>query len=335
MDIMQNPIALPDNLYLESTNRCNLRCRTCVQHRGMPEPSHDISLKEAEQIGAAFPALKRVVLHGIGEPLLNKHLPALVHFFKSKGAYVLFNSNALLLNRRTAEQLLQSGLDELRTSLDAGSASTYARVRDSRKYSRAIRNIETLIQLRNKNGQSTPKVSAWMVATRENIHDLPQLIELASRIGVAEVYLQRLVYPLDGPGCGLATQRQTIVDPPADIQRLIDSSLQLSRRLNVTLNASGLDTPARSLLGAPKSEAPWRHCLRPWEVAYITAGGNVLPCCIAPFSTLDYEALILGNVFAQNFAAIWQGEKFRRFRAAHQSLSPAPCCRGCGVAWSL
>ncbi len=330
-----NPLALPDSLYLESTNRCNLRCRTCVQQRGMPEPAHDVSLEEAEQIGAAFPSLKRVVLHGIGEPLLNKQLPALVHFFKSKGAYVLFNSNVLLLNRRTAERLLQSGLDELRASLDAGSASTYAHVRNSPNYSRAIRNIETLTQLRSKNGRSRLKVSAWMVATRENIHDLPQLIELAARIGVAEVYLQRLVYPLDGPGCGLAAPQQTLVNPPADVQRLIDTSLQLSRRLDVTLNASGLDTPARSLSGAPESEAPWRRCRRPWEVAYITAGGNVLPCCIAPFSTLDYPSLILGNVFAQNFAAIWQGATFRRFRAAHQSLSPAPCCRGCGVAWSL
>ena len=39
-----------------------------------------------------------------------------------------------------------------------------------------------------------------MVGTKENLGDLPALILLASRVGIDEVYLQRLVYPLDGQG---------------------------------------------------------------------------------------------------------------------------------------
>jgi radical SAM protein with 4Fe4S-binding SPASM domain len=68
---------------------------------------------------------------------------------------------------------------------------------------------------------------------------------------------------------------------------------------------------------------------------YITAWGNVLPCCIAPFATADYASLIMGNVFDSSLDDIWTGERYTRFREAHLSASPPHCCRGCGVLWSL
>ena len=39
---------------------------------------------------------------------------------------------------------------------------------------------------------------------------------------------------------------------------------------------------------------------------YITANGNVLPCCISPFVERDYDSLILGNAFEQPLSEIWK-----------------------------
>ena len=65
---------LPKCLYLEATNRCNLRCRTCIIYRGGWEPERDIVLEELIMISEQLPDLERAVLHGIGEPLLNRDL---------------------------------------------------------------------------------------------------------------------------------------------------------------------------------------------------------------------------------------------------------------------
>ena len=35
----------PAELYLEVTNRCNLKCRMCPQFWGMPEPDADLDLE--------------------------------------------------------------------------------------------------------------------------------------------------------------------------------------------------------------------------------------------------------------------------------------------------
>jgi MoaA/NifB/PqqE/SkfB family radical SAM enzyme len=276
-----------------------------------------------------------VVLHGIGEPLLNEALPEIIGYFKDRAVHVLFNSNALLLNSEKAARIIDSGLDELRISMDAATANTYASMRGSHQFAQLVRNLETLIHLKTEKRRSQPRVSAWLLGTQENIRDLPAMILLASRLGIDEVYLQRLVYPLDGPGYGLAERRQAVTDPGPDIQEVLTESLRLGHQLGVALNASGLAPPEESLQSRCPEEEPWRRCRRPWQVTYVTAWGNVLPCCIAPFATWAYATLILGNAFRQSLVNIWNGALYREFRRKHQSDAPPDNCRGCGVEWSL
>jgi radical SAM protein with 4Fe4S-binding SPASM domain len=327
--------ALPECLYLEVTNRCNLRCRACVQYRGMKEAPRDLSHDEVIQIAGQVPGLKRAVLHGIGEPLLNEELPQIVRSLKDRGVYVLFNSNGLLLNQELAEELVAGGLDEFRVSLDAAQESTYERFRGVDRFSQVMNNLAVLIRMRHESPGSKPNVSAWMVGTHENVRDLPDMIVLAARVGIDEVYLQRLVFPLDGPGYGLASREKAISGTAQETREIVARSMSLSRRLGVRLTASGLASPSESLNRKSREESPWRQCRRPWEVAYITAWGNVLPCCISPFSLLDYDSLILGNVFEESLERIWRGEKYREFRKRHQSSSPPSSCIGCGIEWSL
>jgi MoaA/NifB/PqqE/SkfB family radical SAM enzyme len=301
----------------------------------MKEPPRDLSLEEAKKISRQFPWLRRAVLHGIGEPLLNRELPEIIGYLKSRNVYVLFNSNALLLNKESASQLVSIGLDELRVSLDAATETTFARTRGSDGFLKLVKNIEVLSQMRNTAGRSLPKISVWMVATRENVADLPELIRLAASVGIDEVYLQRLVYPVDGPGRGLADKEYAVTDPTPQVTEILRKSHEISRHLKVSLMASGLVSPTESLKPKSRNAAPWRQCRRLREVAYITAWGNVLPCCISPFSTVDYSSLVLGNVFDKPFEQIWLGENYRKFRREHQSKTPPGCCSGCGVEWSL
>ena len=91
-------LKLPKVLYIETTNRCNLRCKGCILYRGNWEPERDVSLSELIRITDQVPDLEQVYLHGIGEPLLNKELADIIRHLKSRKVYVLFNSNGILLN---------------------------------------------------------------------------------------------------------------------------------------------------------------------------------------------------------------------------------------------
>ncbi|MEO9253960.1 MAG: radical SAM protein, partial [Tepidiformaceae bacterium] len=95
----------------------------------MSESSADLTVERVEQILQQVPGVRRVVLHGIGEPTLNPSLPAIIDAVKSRGAYALFNTNGLLLRGRLLESLVRSGLDEVRVSVDAATPETYRLVR--------------------------------------------------------------------------------------------------------------------------------------------------------------------------------------------------------------
>ena len=89
---------LPRNLYLEVTNRCNLRCKACILYKGSWEPPRDITMDELIRIADQLPGLQRIALHGIGEPLLNEDLPAMIRHLKNRDVSVQFNSNGILLD---------------------------------------------------------------------------------------------------------------------------------------------------------------------------------------------------------------------------------------------
>ncbi len=113
---MRTPIATGDPvcLYLETTNRCNLLCTTCPRTFEELEPPSDMSWELFTGIVDQFPRIERVVLHGVGEPMMVAELPAMVKYLKDRGVYVLFNTNGTLMREKKSRELIEAGLDELR-----------------------------------------------------------------------------------------------------------------------------------------------------------------------------------------------------------------------------
>jgi radical SAM protein with 4Fe4S-binding SPASM domain len=319
---------LPRELYIETTNRCNLKCRTCPQYFGIEEEFADLTRAQVERILDQFPSVRRVVLHGIGEPLLNKELPDIITEVRSRGAHTLFNSNGLLLRGRLVEPIVRAGLDELRVSVDSASPETYKQVRGVDGFGTIVRNLHALRALKQRIGTVTPRVSLWITGMKTNIAELPGVVQLAHDAGVAEVYLQRLVYS----GRGLAVGDEALYGRAGVAERAaIAEAEALARRLGVTLRGSG---EAAGGAGG-QAASSYRACRRPWSLMYVTANGNVLPCCIAPFTGAHYEGIVLGNVFEQSVEEIWNGQRYQQWRAAMLSEQPPEACAGCGEGWSL
>lgn len=324
----------PVELYLEVTNRCNLRCHTCPQFFGMAERFHDLSWERFLAITDQFPHLRRVMLHGIGEPLLNPDLGRMIRHLKERGVYVLFNSNGLLLRGRKARDLAESGLDQLRISIDGGTPETYQAVRGVDGFDRILANIRRFEALKGALGVEQPRVSLWITGMKTTIGDLPQLVQVAAANGLREIYLQRLVFSERG----LATSDQALWGRAgADERAALAEAERLAADLGVLLRGSGELGPA-GLVQADRpaeGDAPWRGCYRPWRLMYITANGNVLPCCIAPFTNAPYREIVMGNLNRLPAAAVWNGDAYRHWRNTMLAGTPPTACAGCGVEWSL
>jgi MoaA/NifB/PqqE/SkfB family radical SAM enzyme len=326
--------APPVCLYLEVTNRCNLLCETCPRTFEDLEPPMDLSMELFTKIVDQVPNVKRVVLHGVGEPMLVKHLPDMIRYLKKRGdVHVLFNTNGTLLAPKKQREIIDTGLDELRVSLDAAEAAMFLKVRGKDMFDRIVRNVSSFTNLQRAIGAEKPLVSLWLTGLKETVDQLPDFVRLAARIGVKEVHLQRLVF--DDTGFGMARSESSLFEQTrADEEAVIAEATALGQSLGVLLDASGATEPGISLK-RQSDDKPWAMCRRPWSLMYFTAHGTALPCCIAPFSERGYENYTLGNASKQDLAEIWNGKAYRDFRSALMSDAPPKPCQGCGLRWSL
>ena len=278
-------------------------------------------------------ALKRVVLHGVGEPMLVRDLPRMIRYLKDRGVYVLFNTNGTLLAKNKRRELIETGLDELRVSLDAAEAESYLKVRGKPFFDRIVANLTGFTQLQREMGVTTPRVSLWLTGLKETVDQLPEFVRLAARLGVTEVHLQRLVF--DEQGFGMARAESSLFESTrAEEEAAIAAAQALGRDLGVALDASGATEPGLSLK-KQADDKPWSLCRRPWSLMYFTAHGRALPCCIAPFSARGYENYTLGDATQQTLREIWNGALYQQFRAQLLSDQPPKPCQNCGLRWSL
>jgi MoaA/NifB/PqqE/SkfB family radical SAM enzyme len=330
---------LPSEVYLEVTNRCNSLCVSCpltYDHFLRFEPKHHLTWEQFRHVVDQLPHIRRAVLHGIGEPLLNPDLPRFITHLKARNSYVLFNSNAVILDQQRGDRLVEAGLDELRVSLDAVTPELYHKLRGINKLPQILANLRAFVK--RHGGRERPRVSLWFVGMHENLEQLPAFVRLGAELGIAEVYLQRLVFFGGGEriadGTTMVPEQSLFGTLEARQATLIAECEQLATELGLVFRASGATTPGESV--AVKGNSPWQGCFRPWSLLYITANGSLLPCCIAPFATPDYQQIMLGNAFERPLAELWNGTRYQELRSAVLSTNPDPWpCQHCGVKWSL
>jgi MoaA/NifB/PqqE/SkfB family radical SAM enzyme len=323
----------PVCLYLETTNRCNLPCTTCPRTFEELEPPANMSFDLFRRIVDQYPKIARVVLHGIGEPLMVPNLPRMIRYLKDRGTYVLFNTNGTLLNERRGRDLIDSGLDELRVSLDAAEPEAFLKVRGKDSFARIVDNVRRFRAVQRGIGAGQPRVSLWLTGLKETLGQLPAFVDLAHDIDVREVHLQRLVYFSGGQG--LARPDQALFESIDETEQvLIREAEARAAAHGILFDASGATEPGTSLKRADDAR-PWSLCTRPWTLMYVTAHGRALPCCIAPFSMRGYDAFTLGDATQQTLREIWNGEQYRDFRRGLLGDAPPVACENCGLRWSL
>lgn len=94
---------VPIEVVIEINKNCNLNCKLClVDKKEMIELSIDKIkgvIDEAKALG-----IEAIRITG-GEPLLRKDIFEILTYIKSKGFYVLFNTNGILLNHKVIKKL--------------------------------------------------------------------------------------------------------------------------------------------------------------------------------------------------------------------------------------
>ena len=324
---------LPTELQVEVTGACNLACRMClVRYRPkLGKAEGAMCFHTFKGIVDDLPALEKITLQGLGEPLLAPDLVSMVEYASARGIRTGFNTNGTFLTRERSERLVAAGLAWLHISVDGASPQTYESIRDGSRFEDVRTNVIDLVDVMRERDATSPAVSIVFVAMRRNIAELPELVRLTAEWGVGRLWVQNLSHSFsDTDPAGryreirdFAAEEALWADPDANVEQTFARAAAVADELGVELRLPRLEEPdwrAGRALGTP-------GCHWPFGSAYVTHDARVQPCCMV----MGADRAVLGKVDGGGFRAVWYGDDYRAFRAALLTDAPPDVCRGCSL----
>lgn len=309
-DIPLNPLFA----IISSTDRCNLKCQMCPRYDKEIKLA-EISFDDYKRLIDQMPYLHSVSPVGLGEPLIHKDILDMIKYPKEKGIDVFLYSNGTLLNRGTSDKLLELGLDSISFSVDGATEETYESIRIGAKFDQVMENITYLVNQRNKM-KSEMHIVLQAVIMQKNMHELPDFIRLAKRIGVDAIGFGDVQYSFE-IGISKKDQSLRMVEDKEKLQKLINETIKIAKELNI------------EILSLPQTEqrtswSSWNSCKYPWTYITINSNGMVRPCC-------GTHKISMGNAFEESIKDIWNNERFIEWRRAMKSSNPPNECKTCTI----
>lgn len=281
---------------IEPKNRCNFRCSYC-RRTWWNRPNGDLPFEKFRQLLDRLPAVPRMHLQGVGEPLLNRDLPKMIRSARVAGARVGTSTNASLLTKDTAAALLDAGINRINLSLDTIAPPAFKRLCAGSTVESVIRNISRLAGLRCKARYPDTELALTLVATPDMLEKLQEVVQLAANLGLDEVYVQNLNSGFL-PENSHELQQLRSIDP--------EKYRQAIRAAGFTADNAGIRFLAPDIDYTDRSY----RCRWPFHGCNITWDGFVSPCCLQP----DPDVLHFGNLFETAFEKIRDSVSHRDFR---------------------
>lgn len=191
--------------YLYLTSGCNCACQHCWIVADRQRPTDDQFLP-VEQVRRAIEQALPLGLESLkwtgGEPTLHPDFPALLELQAEYRLTGRLETNGILLTAGLSRQMRAAGIESVSVSLDGARAATHEAIRGvSGCFSRTVAGIEHLVA-------AGYRPELIFTLQRRNRAELPELIDLAERLGAGRIKIN-LVQPLLR-GEQLARQGETL-----------------------------------------------------------------------------------------------------------------------------
>lgn len=247
------PVPFPTHLLIETTTRCNLRCKQCAHVIGKYALA-DMRMETFDKLRPLFPYAEQVALYGHGETFLHKHFFEMLTELKRHKAFVYVTTNGMLVTPEVAERLVALQLDRLAFSLDAATPALFNDIRRGGDFETILANIRALNTLKRRAGRDDkPVLSIMYCAMRSNIQELPKLVKLADELNMTHGVAVMNIYEY-----GL--QDESLAEHPEIAEASIREAHRLAQQLAIPLG--GLDIGFEGLQLDPVRLSGWDRFYR-------------------------------------------------------------------------
>ena len=312
----------PHCVQIDLTNNCNNNCIACwcnspllgdrAIHPNEKKKTldYDIVIKLINRLSVM--GTKELYFSGGGEPFMHPQVMDILSYAKSKGFICSLNTNFTLLNKDILNRLKEIKLDHMVISLWAATPGTYVLTHPNKSEETFLK-IKGLVKWLNETKDFFPKVRLYNVVSSMNYKEFIQMIDFS-----IETLCECVEF--------------TVVDTiPERTDKLLLNKEQILELFEMCKKArldkryyakdgkfiiSNFDQFFRRISSEYSNKAEYDRgildkmpCYVGWLFARIIADGNVNSC-------LKSHRMPIGNLYEEEFDAIWNGKKQREFRRA-------------------
>ncbi len=305
-------------LFVEITNRCNLRCEMCFKQYwedkegDMPMALFLKILDDAKE----FPDLKMIYFGGIGEPTVHPHFMDMLREVKKRGFAVGVSTNGFLLTEKRMREFVELGVELMYISLDSipVQPTDVGHIMPGVTLDR----LAKLNRIKEELNTEFPHVGVEVVVTKENYRLLGSIARTLGEYDINTLLLSNIV-PITAEH-----EKMVVYDGSVDIEPY------LKEVYDAAYSGFLLRMPEFML----RTE---RHCdFVDKKVSVVRWDGEVAPCYRFLHTYPEYvfgrekrvEAHSFGNVKEKSLREIWTSRDYTWFRFAVKNAL-FPSCTDC------
>ncbi len=299
-------ITPPRWLLAELSYKCPLQCPYCSNPLDYAKYPDELSTEDWKRVLSQARKMGAVQLgFSGGEPLTRQDLVELVHHARELGYYSNLITSGYGLTEEKIVQLKQAGLDHIQISIQASTQELNDHIAGTKTYEQK-REVARLIK------QHGYPMVLCVVIHRENIHQMPQILEMAENLGADYLELANTQY------YGWAHINRDALLPTREqfeeAEKIAqDYKEKVAGRMKIYYVVPDYyeDRP--------------KACMNGWGTTFLTIApdGTALPC----HSARELPGLDCPNVKDFSIEQIWNESKtFNFFRGTEWMQEP---CRSC------
>ena len=298
----------PRRLVFELTNACNLNCVMCGRNAADFKPTV-FDMDVFRSFEPLMDTVEEVTLMGWGEPTIHPHFNEMLEIINRHSARKYFCTNGMNL-KKIKNAIFDYNVDVFAVSLDGATDETNSRIRRGSKINQITEELEDIVRIKKERGLKYPWINFVFCAMKSNIHELPDLVRLAAKIGIEEV---KVVY--------LTVFEQGLLDESLwGHEKLVHEVFEEAIRVGDEL---GIILKLPHYIGEDEAESKLhKDCFVTWRDFFLGSDGYVRPCMSTPIQFFQYDK-------GKDFMEMWNSPEYQKYRRTvnDQKKMDEPCRR--------
>jgi MoaA/NifB/PqqE/SkfB family radical SAM enzyme len=253
-----------------------------------------------------------VYLSGWGEPLLNPRFFDMLRMAKEADCSAGFTTNGALLDTAFAETIINLRTDVVSVSFAGASAKKHESIRVGSDFKQLVHNVCTLGRMKRGTRSEKPQILILFMMTRENMDELPTIINLATHVKADGLVATNLDYtPLpfhyELKAFSASRDRETY-------DRYVQEAREMAENVGIYFHVFPIEAKVTPVC----TENPLKNL-------YISEDGSVFPCVYAglPLDKIPrvfcgergiVPRISFGNINNEDLFGIWNKPDYVSFR---------------------